>query len=727
MKSYFLIFCISLKVFSMQPQITQAPQTIEQFKEIATQYNTTIVSLFNVLTPQERVFIYYMYRACLPGNLIAADQLHRHSLAMIDICEQLYAEQEKLLSQDVSAWLPVEQRKTFLEQLHIYLVYLWSNHGNYFAREHVNEKRTPERLGLTLLTQENIINALQLLNKKNLVTLCQEIAPSFFDASIEPTNCVANSIEKSAVNLYSPDFTEDDFQTLPSDQRTHLNGYYSVAIQDGKRIPVVQRYKIGGKYSQELEVSQYWLTQALEHARRYPQQFDEHMTKSLEHLITFLSTGDEADFRKHSIEWLQTNNRIDYVFGFIENYQDPKEYRGMFEAEVTIKSIDMSLLNAILPSCEDKLPFPAEFKRPNLDSGAAMPNASINVIAFGSGWAGPLQLIAAYCLPNYEDIRSSYGSKQVIYQDSKGLGQLLNPEMHKKLFYTKEHAEFLQKNDPDDTLQGDIWNVHCILHETLGHGSGKLASHTFETGDSLFVDGKQYAIGDTLALTPENIGQFFAGNGQALEELRAEILALYTCIFMFDDLANAGLYKEWPQKIGKEKLIEWLVYDMARVGLKVLQVQSLDTDTISGAHAQANSIIMNYLLEAGALELVEEARSIEGTEYTVLGFTNFNHEKAYKAITDLAIMVQTIKSTANGQEFTRLLEKYGLKVRSMNYVKMLKAATEAVVGDLKAKAYIYPFYEPIYEQDTIVDVHASWPESFAQQQMVYRNLALSKR
>lgn len=724
MKKIVLFLLYALKVVPMQNNLPESPSTIEQFIEIATQYSKSLPEFFNNLTTQEKIFVYYMFRASLPGNIIASDQMHRHSNAMITMAEELVLNEHLLRESD--QWLSRDLHNQFFEQLKTYLIYLWGNHGPYFAKEHSNEKRTPAKLNLSLISQDILIKCLEVLNKQETIHAFKEISDCLFNADLEHTNCIANNIESSGVNFYSADFTEEDFQALSATDKTHLNAYYYIQYNEGERIPSVERYKIGGKYSKELAVSQFWLLKALEHARMYPEQFDNHLIESLEHLIRFLQTGDEADFRKHSIAWLKTNNRIDYVFGFIETYQDPKEFRGLFQAEITIKTINMQKLNELLPICEQKLPFKDEFKRENLGNGASMPNASINTKIFASGGTGPLEVVAAYCLPNYEDIRSQHGSKQVIYQSEKGLGSTLNPQLYKKLFYLSEHVDFLTQHDPQGQLHSDIWNVHCILHETLGHGSGRLAYHTFVAEDNLTIDGKTYAVGDTLLLTPDNSTQFFEGSAQSLEELRAEIIALYTSIFMFDELAAGGLYKDWPEKIGKEKLIEWLIYDMAGTGLRRLQSQPADKKEITGAHAQANTIIMNYLLDSGALLLEQEKKVIEDKEYTVLGFKIVDLNKICETIKELAIIVQTIKSTADGIGFKKLLNDYGLFVRNPEFVTILQNNMKAVVGNLKVAALIYPRLEPVFNSQGIIeDIKASWPSSFVEQRLEFKKIALS--
>lgn len=702
------------------PHLPPAPKNIEQFHEIAARYSESLPELYNTLNRQERVFMYYLLRASLPGNRIMADQLHRHAVAITQLCEHILDNQETLCAQSPSEW------NQFFDQLKIYLVYLWTNHGQYFIKEHSNEKRTPKRLGLDQLTKENFAKALAILGDDTLITQLETFAPSMFDQNYEPTVCVPNSIEQSAVNIYAPDFTEEDYNQLPAHERSHVNAYYSVTVDDGQRQSIVKRYKMGGKYSDELTVACHWLQKARDHAAHFPKTFDEHITQSLDHLIEYVQTGDEDTFKKHCIAWTKTNSRLDYCFGFIEQYCDPKEFRGMFQAEVTIKSINMQTLNRLLPRIEAQLPFLQKWQRTNLNDLAAIPNASINTIAIGAGELGPLAIVAAYCLPNYPDIRAEHGSKQVIYQAGKGLGSALNPTLWKQLFYLTDEAAWREQHDPNQKLSADIWNVHCILHETLGHGSGKLDIHTFAEGDPLTIGGTTHKVGDTIQVTSANINEFFAGAGSALEELRAEILALYTSIFMFDELAPADLYKNWPETIGKEKLIDILIIDMANTALRRLQNLPEDATQVQGAHAQANLTIANWLTDHGGIALIEEQKTIDGANYTVLGYTIKDRIKVLEFITQLAIEVQRIKSTADGQALQKLFDTYARSVRNPEHIKTLKRNQQAVMGELKVSAHIFPHFEPVHDSNgTMVDINASWPHNIIEQCMTYRKLAMT--
>lgn len=714
---------VSMSVYAkvdMVKKLEVSPQGLEIFNEIATQYNAHLPELWNGLSPQERIFAYYLYRAQIPGNRINADQTHRHALEIIELFERIATHKDAIkqaCAQDFDAELFLKESETFL-------IYLLAHHGHYFLREYENHKRTPARLHLNLITPENLVSALAATGLSGAHHTINRLKSSLFDASFEPTVTVEGSIEQSAGNYYSPEFTEQDFESLDAEGKVALN-VYSYITADG--LPAVEKYKIGGKYSAELEVAHYWLTRAYEQASRYPDIFEPALSASLKHMLTYLETGDEQQFRNFSIEWLKTAGNVDYNFGFVEVYQDPKQFRGEFEADVTVKAVNMKTLNALLPALERMLPFPEEFKRQNLDAHAAIPNASVNAKLFASGGTGPVKLTAAYCLPNYGDIRAQYGSKQIIYQMGKGIGELVNPVLALQLFYTQEHVAWLAKHDPHGTLNHDIWDVHVVLHETLGHGSGRNAQHVFVEGDPLTIGGVTYQIDDTIEVTNDNSTEFIGGYSSALEELRAEIIALYTSIYNFDELNAGGLFKGWAEKIGKEKLIEWFILHMGYAGLTRLLAQADDATEIVQAHARADTTIMNYLLDHGGLELIEEVYPINGVNHTVVGVRLTDLPLAKQAVTDLACLVQRCKSTADGQAVEQLMQTYGTCVRHPEYIKILKANRQAVQGDLKEVAEIFPRYTPELDADgNITDIHAEWPASFLEQQLELSKLALSK-
>lgn len=701
------------------------PPTITRIHEIAITYNTALPNLFNTLSSEEKIFIYYLMRASLPGNQIFADQVHRHSNTIINLFEKIftYTKNNQTIKNNLPHTFPYEK---FVEETHTYLVYLWTNHGQYFQREHNEEKRTPEKLKLFTLTFENIKTILTMANLNDEIKTITELRNTIFDSSYEATSTTPGSIDQSSINIYSQDFTDALYQTLSEQQQQQLNAYFYTINNNGISTAESLAYGINKKYSNELSVSAHWLSLALSHAQTHPHYFDEYLIKSLALLIEFLITGDEEYFKQHSIAWLASNSRLDYNFGFIETYQDPKGVRGFFQAEATIKSVNINKLNAFLPTIEAQLPLPEEFKRPGLSNGTApIPNASINLQVFGVGALGPLSITAAYCLPNYEEIRALHGSKQIIYPAAKSVEQHLNADLARNLFNLKKEAEWLKQNDPEGNLANEIWDVQCILHETIGHASGNLAEHIVTDKEASAMHNPSLS-GSKITVTNKNLSDFLSGYESTIEELRAEIIALYVSINHLPELQSCGLLTSWNHILSNEELIKELIIGMAQTGLRRLIQQTENATEIAGDHARANYCILNYLIDHKGLSLQEETLTINDTNYTIIGLTIIDFEQTKKLITKLMILVQTIKSTGNRDLAEHLIETYGKKLRHPQQMKILQQNKKAITGDIKVSCSLYPIFNPVRdEQGTIVDIAASWPKSLDEMQEFYRLISLS--
>lgn len=715
---YHIAACFTLSVFMINcgqtkqgdsTMLSPAPSEVSITHEMAFEFGEHIAESFNKLSVQERIMVFYLQRAGAACTPVYIDHLHRHGLRLINLFDTLHGRADDLQT----ASLPFDVT-SFNKEVTDFFLYLLANHGQYFQREHGDEKRSPARIGLTTLTKENVIAAFNALDLPEDAAFVTEHSNIIFDAKTEPSLNVPGSIEKSAINFYAKGFTESDYQALPADQRNNLNTYFDITIIDGKRVPTVEPFAVGRRYSDELSEACGWLTKAHNLAVQTPQTFDKHFANSLELMIKYLQTGDEELFKQHSIEWLKTNSRLDYCFGFIECYHDPKGVRSSFQAEVTTKTLDISALNKLLPAIEAKLPFPSEFKRDGVENGtASIPNASINVKLYGTGGLGPVNGTAAYCLPNYEEIRSTHGSKQIIYPSGKGLAQRLKPDQARRLFNLKDRVEWLVKNDPDGKLSNDIWDVQCILHETIGHASGKLATHTFKQGDIMKIEDKAYNIGDTIPVTNKNLSEFLNGYESTLEELRAEIVAMYVSTEHLDTLLQAGFMTKWLNLLTKDELKDRLTLGMARAGISRLMQLSENATQVTGAHAQANSTITNYLIDNGGLEMVDEPAEVDGKQFTVLGLRIKDREKTRELVKELMLKVQEIKSTGNTQGVINLIETYGTKIRNPNYPRYLRECREHLVGKVKASVVIYPVFEPVVDHlGNVIDCKASWPQNF---------------
>jgi hypothetical protein len=658
-----------------------------------------IPDIFNKLTDVEQILVYYLYRASIIGNTIVTQQLHRYGLDHINLFRTLNALKDVMTHQNPNKTFTFDT-KEFFTQVESYYVFLWSNHGQYFVREHSNEKRTPNKLNLNLLIHTNILNVIN-YTRQNLCSSedqksmmdyfiekfkNDDYCKSLFDDDFESTLTYNNDIEKSSSNIYSRNFLNSDYDKLTPDQQNAINNTFEkdATTNNIKVIP----YCVNGKLGYELSVCVFWLKKAHQHVVS-SNKFDKHMELGLEYLIQYLVTGKEQYFKKHSIEWLQSNNKVDYNFGFVEQYDDPKCIRGFFQADITVRTINIDNIHKILPEMELNMPFDNNFKRdPNAKKTVL--NASINHKLFGSGHLGPIYNTAAYNLSNYADISEEVGCKQIIYPSSKSIEQNLNSEVSNLLTYSKSIREWSSTYDKDFQLDRDIWNLQCILHE-LGHASGRSTIHTFVPGDNMTIGGTTYKLGDEIKVTNNNVA-LLIGDYSAIEECRAEMIALYQSSFNLEKLVANGFLTEWLKVCTLDYLEDRLIIGMCTSGLNRIKQQSVGATEMKGAHALANSTIMNYLINGGGIKIIEEKVTTDNTEYTVPSICLVNKNQAKSDIRDLMIELQRIKSTADGVSANKLLN-IGRQIYKKEYIDILHTNQSKVMGALKANIVMFPIYE----------------------------------
>lgn len=673
-----------------------------EYQEILVRYSEKIPELFQKLSSEERVFVYYLFRAAIPGDRILADQLSRFSIELIELFTKLHQYLEKNQH---------HTNKQFQKECEIYLAYLLCNHSPYFLAENGKNKKTPSSLKFSHLTISNLTAVCQeakILFNETTQTILKQV----FDPEFEPACTQPGSIEGSASNFYSRDFTEEDYNKLPVQDQSRINSYLDKS-SDGQVKSLI--YCTKSKYGKELEVTVYWLRQASLWAEKFPQYFDSHLVKSLWLLIEFFEKGDESIFKQHCVEWLKSRSpNLDYCAGFQETYDDPKSYRGSYQFEVTTKVLNMNQIEALIPILESKLPFPPEFKKERKE-GDLLLNTSINVRLFGTGHLGGFSFTSAYCLPNYVEIKEQVGSKQVIYPSQRSTAMMLNPELNKKLLYSEREREWHDKFDPEYELEDDLRNLLTILHETIGHASGKSTTHRLSEGDPVPLSCK---IGDEIPVTSENCPFLLRGTHDAIEEMRAEIIALYVATHHLEELLGIGLLDKWTKKMSVERIKEELILDMARQGFFRYLEQPEDSKEISGAHSLANATIFHYLVEYNAIQVDLEVIRHEGKErfVPVIQLGKVGIDTTMNLIKLLMWEIQRIKSTADGQAAEILLERYGKKIMFPKERKYLLENRNLVTGDTKWTAQLYPIYYPILDKEgQIIDVGLHWPRDlFAQ-------------
>ncbi|MCK5620322.1 MAG: hypothetical protein KAJ17_13025, partial [Candidatus Krumholzibacteria bacterium] len=246
---------------------------------------------FESLAADQKRFAYYVYRAAVAGNAIAFKQSHRHAYEIKQLLEAVYHHSDGM-------------EPALVEAVHDYLKFVWIHHGQYDHYTHT--KFTPTALteeGLRKAAEYAVANGAKIPadETETLDEVLKRLGPSIFDATFEPIQTNQSEGEDivagSAVNYWDPDVTEQDIADLEPGMQNRLNVRY--AKRSGNIVP--ELYKIGGLYSRELEAISHFLRLAIPYAESVEQQ------KSIESLLEFYESGDEEDFRRHSMHWLKAD------------------------------------------------------------------------------------------------------------------------------------------------------------------------------------------------------------------------------------------------------------------------------------------------------------------------------------------------------------------------------------------------------------------------------------
>ena len=591
---------------------------------------------FDSLAKEERLFLFFMSRAAIAGDDLLYRQNHRHALAIKNLMETLFRYRTHLSGEQTAA-------------VHDYLKLLWVNHGNYDHRSGM--KFVPE-----LLTREMLRNAMVNLVERGeelafipgngvdekLAFLDRDIFDAEYEKQLTVTEPGRDIVLESAVNHYDPGVTDAMIAALEPKLRNALNVRFT--LRGGTIMPLF--WKVGGLGTEHLEQVVYFLEQALEYAGSVEQK------ESIAKLVDFYRSGDEEAFRQHSIAWLKTKGRTDYLNGFVEQLKDPRGIIGNYEGMSAFVS-DAELVEKLADRAADlerAMPWPDPYKRESV----ARPVANVATLLTGTGDMGPVPW-AGYNLPNYDDIRTSVGSKNVVFVN------LLNARSEKdflagvKEFYLPEYHA-LVKGRVDLVSR---WVVY--LHEILGHGSGR--------SDASLKD------------DPRNlIGQSFS----TLEEARADLVALYH--MGSPDLVAIGVF---PADRTQEVLLA--TYVTYFQGFLMLY-RRFEGEIIREPHWKGRQLILSYLLAGGEeggndFGLVMEQK--EGKYFVRVT----DPLKVRAGIARLLERVQTIKSTADRDGAEKLIERFGTRFDPA--VRDDISRRSAVLKLTHQTAFVFPHVIPV--------------------------------
>lgn len=641
---------------------------------------------FESLNLRQKKLIYYLSEASLWGRDLIYDQNYRHNLAIRNYLEAIY--QHADLDRSGAEWKAFEE----------YLKRVWVANG--IHHHYATDKFVPG------FSQEFFVQALQSVPEDKLccgssaehkvhsagdtpcgrssaTEPCQaglsidKLLPLLFDPELDAKKVNQAQGEdlvlSSAVNFYrnvSQQEAEAFYAALnnPDDPRPVSYGLNSRLVKKEGQLRE-EIWKIGGLYSSALEKMVYWLELAKEVAENQQQ------TAIIQNLIDYYYSGDLAVFDEFSIRWAQDlQSQVDFVHGFIENYNDPLGIKGSWEGIVNIKNSEASKRTEIISSnaqwFEDHAPIADAFRKPEVKGVSA--KVISNAIMAGDAY--PTTAIGIN-LPNSDWIRKDYGSKSVTieniteayFQSAQGNG------FNEEFMWSKAEVEasanygFLTNN------------LHTDLHECLGHGSGQLLP----------------------GVDPNALRSY----GSVMEEARADLFALY---FLADPkLLDLGLVPEL-------EAYKAAYYEYMMNGLLTQLIRIEPGKQIEESHMRNRALIARWLLDHGSKDKVMELKKRQHKTYLQI----HDYPALRGLIAELLAEVQRIKSEGDYAAALDMVEKYAVDIEPALHQEILNRY--AHLGLSPYKGFVNPVYTPVYDNNNeIVDISIGYDENYVEQHLRY--------
>jgi len=642
----------------------------ENFKYLVDEFADLKVMRYYVpewdqLTLKQKEYIYYLGEAAKSGRDILADQNFKYNLTVRKTVEAiLNSYQGDKQSADYQNFVVYAKRVFFSNGIH-----------HHYAEDKIFPEISQEYFAE--LVKNSDAKLLPLAGGETVEDFLTFITPVIFDKDLYAWRRSGEEdiVQNSSVNFYDGYINKGEVEAFYDARRDTTNpqpisyGLNSKLVKENGKIRE-EVYKVGGLYGKAIEQIVYWLKKANEVAENDAQRRYTNL------LIDYYTTGDLKTWDEYNIAWVEDSlSRIDFVNGFIEDYNDPMGMKATWEAVVNFKDLEATKRSEIISSnaqwFEDNSPVDPRFKKKEC-KGVSAKGIIVTTLAGDCFPAPPIGIN----LPNADWIRKEHGSKSVTITNLMSAYDKAANESPKSAL-----AEFAYSQEEIDLYKtyGEMADVlHTDLHECLGHGSGQLLPET----------------------VPGSLKEY----NSALEEARADLFGLYYCadpkMVELGILPNMECYKaEYAGFIRNG-----LMGQLARIELG---------KTITEAHMQDRALISWWCYEKGLKDNVIEKKIRDGKTYFVIN----DYEKLRGLFGELLAEVQRVKSEGDYEAGKNLIETYAVKIDPELH-KEVKERYEAL-GLKPYGGFINPDIVPVVKKGKVVDYQVNYPSDFLQQHLDY--------
>lgn len=488
------------------------------------------------------------------------------------------------------------------------------------------------------------------------------------------TSKTGDIVELSAVNFYDGVTREEvdkyyNSMMDPNDKTPISYGLNTKVVKEDGKV-VEKPWKVGGIYSPALEKICAELEKAAAVAETDLQK------EAIGKLVEYYRTGDLKTWDDFNIDWVQdTVGTIDFINGFIEDYDDPLGRKATWEGYVNMKDSAASARTEVLSAnaqwFEDNSPVDPRFRKPHVKGVSAKVVDGITL----AGATYPATPIGIN-LPNADWIRRDYGSKSVTIANITHAYDYAAQESPKSTLteFAYDQAEI----DAYKQYGSYTDEIHTDLHECLGHGSGQLLPGVSST-----------ALGEYQS---------------TLEEARADLFGLY---YMADPklvelgiMPNAEAYKPaYSNYIRNGLFVQFTRVELGKQNTE--------------AHMQNRKLIAEWCYEKGAARGIIEKKMRDGKTYFVVN----DYEALRGLFAELLAEIQRIKSEGDYAAGKNLVEPYAVNIDPQLHKEVLERY--AALNLKPYGGFVNPDIVPVEKDGKVVDYKIVYVDNYLQQQLDY--------
>jgi len=663
-----IAFILALYTAAIAQQAT-SPQTPLVERVGDTGFIQLQVNSFGTLDARQQALAYWLTQASIAIDPIVYDQLSQYGIRQKRVIEEIM---------NHTAGIPAAS----LPKIRQYALLFWANRGTH--NENTSQKFLPtftfeELKEAALKAQTNgafksgYADLPPLATPDALQRELDALRPSLFDPNVEPTITAktppaGQDIIQASSNTFYRGVSLQDLKTFtekyPLNSRV-VKGPDGVIREEVYRAGTPDGSVAPGLYA-------VYLKKAIEFLEMARAVADPAQATVIGDLIRFYQTGDPKDWLQFGADWVRNDATVDFTNGFIEVYRDARGAKGSSQSFVSVTdrkvSDAMTKLAQNASLFEQAAPWDPKYRRQSFQAPVVkaidviIQTGDFHVTTIGEN------------LPNENEIREKYGSKNFLLQGSShAISSAVATKSLREFAGSPEEATRVEKygEEAEDLM--------TALHEVIGHGSGKL-SERLKGGAEPYL--KEYF--------------------STLEEARADLMALWN---VWDpELKKLGLVSD------QESVARAMYDNAARVSLTQLR-RIARGDTIEEDHARDRALIANYIKDKTG-----------GIEQITRDGKTFIRVKDYQKMREGAGMLlrelMRIKAEGDYDAVKALVDKYGVhfdpKVRDEVIARYKQLDLPTYWGGVNAE-----LTAQLDDKGNVTSVRIAYPRDAVKQYLAY--------